>query len=158
MNHLAHVKEAAQEVLVRFAHVGKGCPQVLKRLTFVSAKVPRVLCRSGEPCRAGEPPPPRPRTPCVCSLDALISMQHVTIFAQGLSCHTSDAHSSLSHCIRGATVLADHFQDKPQHTVTLFTRAYPVSIHQYWHLELSGIDPGPPHKDPLPQGIGSLRG
>ena len=37
--------------------------------------------------------------------------------AQGLSCHTSDVHSSLSQCIRDAKVLADHFQDKLQHTV-----------------------------------------
>ena len=54
---------------------------------------------------------------CVCFLDPLISMQNVTILAQGLLRHTSDVHSSLSHCVRDAKVLADHFQDKPQHNV-----------------------------------------
>ena len=38
-----------------------------------------------------------------------LNMQHVTILAQGLSCHTSHVHSSLSHCVRATKVLADTF-------------------------------------------------
>ena len=36
----------------------------------------------------------------LCLFSGPISMRHVTALAQGLSCHTSDAHSSQSNCIR----------------------------------------------------------
>ena len=46
-----------------------------------------------------------------------LSSGPIDLHATRYSCHTSDIHSSLGHCRRDTKVRADHFQDKPQHTV-----------------------------------------